>query len=203
MANSKFTKHAISVLKKNPNVEKVSEAKITYTQEFIDKVVEGIKKGEDPVEIFEANGFSVKVLGKTRINGSVSLWKSRYEIVTPPRKRKVVAKPAKETTEQRQRRLLGSAILHCDSLMENPDKIKDFDKAKTDEEKRFVAIRQTYLDRKKNSRFIVKDLIEYYGLNYDKYFTFLRKINEPDEPEYVNILKKGYRKQNNDKASEN
>ena len=72
--------------------------------------------------------------------------------------------------------------------METPEKIKDFDKATTDEEKRFLAIRQTYEDRKKNNKFILKDLIEYYGYNYDKYFTYLRKLVVPEKTDYVNIL---------------
>ncbi len=189
MQNKKFTKHAIAVLKKNPNVEKVSESKISYKQEFIDKAMEGLKNGLTPVEIFEQNGFSVRVLGKSRITGAIGLWKSRYEVVAGSRPKKTEPKPAKETTEQRHKRLLGSAILHCDSLMDNPEKIKDFDKATSDDEKRFLAIRQTYEDRKKNNKFILKDLIEYYGFNYDKYFTYFRKLNAPEET-YVNILKR-------------
>lgn len=189
MQNKKFSKHAIAVLKKNPNVEKVSTSKISYKQEFIDKVIEGLKKGLDPYEIFEQNGFSVRVLGKSRIIGAVGLWKSRYDLVLEPRTKKAKVKPAKETTEQRHKRLLGSAILHCDSLMENPEKIKDFDKAVTDDEKRYLAIRQTYEDRKKNNKFILKDLVEYYGYNYDKYFSYLRKVNAPEET-FVNILKR-------------
>lgn len=190
MANAKFSKHAISVLKKNPHVEKVSDAKITYKQEFIDLVMERVKQGDNPVEIFEDNGFSVRVLGKTRILGSVGLWKSRYGVVSGPRKPKVVEKPAKETAEQRRKRMLGGAILHCDNLMNNTSLIADFDKATTDEEKRFAAIRQTYNDRKNSNKFVVKNLVEYYGLNYDKYFIFLRKASATDEPQRVSLLKR-------------
>lgn len=190
MANAKFSKHAISTLKKNPYVEKVSDAKITYKQEFIDLVLERVKQGDNPIEVFEENGFSVRVLGKTRILGSVGLWKSRYDVVAGPRKPKPVTKPAKETAEQRRKRMLGSAILYCDNLMNTPEAIEDYDKATNDEEKRFVAIRQTYNDRKNTNKFVVKNLVEYYGLNYDKYFIFLRKVSASKEPEHVSLLKR-------------
>lgn len=190
MANTKFTKNAISVLKKNPYVEKVTPGKITFTQEFIELVLEDVKLGEPPIDIFKKYGFSERVLGKTRILGAVGLWKSRYEVVSGPRKPKVSNKPVKETAEQRRKRMLGAAILHCDSLMETPDKIADFDKGTTDVERRYLAIRQTYLDRVKTNKFVVKDLVEYYGLSYDHYFGFLHKMEKAKQPVQENLLKR-------------
>ena len=73
MANKKFTKHAQRVLNHNPNVVKCTEGKIVFTDEFVQKVVEALKAGEDPYQVFEDNGISVRVLGKSRVSGETSL----------------------------------------------------------------------------------------------------------------------------------
>lgn len=105
MATKKFTKHAQRVLNHNPNVVKCTESKISFTEEFALKVVDALKAGEDPYKVFEDNGMSLRILGKSRVNGIIGLWKSKYELEDLPRRR-VVKEPAahvetaKEKTEE-------------------------------------------------------------------------------------------------------
>ena len=109
MANKKFTKHAQRVLNHNPNVVKCTEGKIIFTEEFIQKVVEALKAGNDPYQVFEDNGISVRVLGKSRVSGAIGLWKSRYELENLPR-RKPAAKEKKPVETAAERRAKKEAM---------------------------------------------------------------------------------------------
>ena len=73
MSSKTFTKHAQRVLNKNPNVVKCSTAKIIFTEDFALKVCEALKAGEDPYKIFTDNGISIRVLGKSRVNGIIGV----------------------------------------------------------------------------------------------------------------------------------
>ena len=116
MANKKFTKHAQRVLNHNPNVVKCTEGKIIFTEEFIQKVVEALKAGNDPYQVFEDNGISVRVLGKSRVSGAIGLWKSRYELENLPRRKPAVKeKKPVETAAERRAKNLANAISYCDS----------------------------------------------------------------------------------------
>ena len=57
MNNSLFTKSQIKQLKKNTNVEAVSELSITYTYEFQIMFIEEYINGRLPMEIFQSSGF--------------------------------------------------------------------------------------------------------------------------------------------------
>ena len=87
MSSKTFTKHAQRVLNKNPNVVKCSTAKIIFTEDFALKVCEALKAGEDPYKIFTDNGISIRVLGKSRVNGIIGLWKSKYNLENLPRRK--------------------------------------------------------------------------------------------------------------------
>ena len=110
MSSKPFTKHAQRILNKNPNVEKCTTAKVIFKEEFALKVCDALKKGEDPFQVFTDNGLSVRVLGKSRINGVIGLWKSKYSLEDLPR-RKVVrkSKAPVETAKERKERILTSA----------------------------------------------------------------------------------------------
>ena len=111
MANKQFTVHAQKQLNKNPNVVKCSPSKIVFTEEFALKVVEALKQGRNPAEVFEENGLSVRVLGKSRVNGIVSMYKSKYELENLPR-RQVQRKEKKhiETSQERREKNLKEGL---------------------------------------------------------------------------------------------
>jgi putative transposase len=78
MSKNTFTPAEIKKLKKNPNVAKVSELAITYTDEFKRTLIEEYLNGKSPRMIFEAAGFDVDVIGIKRIECAASRWKAAY-----------------------------------------------------------------------------------------------------------------------------
>ena len=100
MSSKPFTKHAQRVLNKNPNVVKCTVAKIVFKEEFALKVCDALKNGEDPYKVFTDNGLSLRVLGKSRVNGVIGLWKSKYNLENLPRRKPPVKpKPHVETAK--------------------------------------------------------------------------------------------------------
>ncbi|MFA6830155.1 MAG: HTH domain-containing protein [Bacilli bacterium] len=186
MATKKFTDHAIMVLNKNPNVVRCTPSKITFTEDFAMKVMDAVKAGDDPVEVFTSNGLSIRILGKTRIYGNIGLWKSRYEIEDAPR-RKAVAKPKPEieTAVQRRERVLAKAIEDCDALIADTSKISDLPADADKDIIHFAAIKQVYSTS--DTKVIVKDLCLHYNYSYTQYYAYF-KNSSPAEEEYVNIL---------------
>lgn len=189
MATKKFTKHAQRVLNHNPNVVKCTEAKIIFTDAFAQKVCEALKAGEDPYKVFTDNGFSIRILGKSRINGAIGLWKSKYGLENLPR-RKPEPKPKKEveTAAERRAKNLDAAIEECDKLIADPASIPAPEGA-DDDTVHFAAIKKVY-DTKKGV--IVKDLCAHYGYPYSKYYGYLQSLKPKDE--YVNLLNPHHKK---------
>ncbi|MFA6860907.1 MAG: HTH domain-containing protein [Bacilli bacterium] len=184
MANKQFTKHAQRELNHNPNVVKCTPSKITFTEEFANKVCDALKKGEDPYKVFTDNGFSIRILGKPRIMGAIGLWRSRYGLEDLPR-RKPEPKPKKqvETAKERRERNLKEAIAAVDAYIADLTSMAlpanvDNDTA------HFAAIKKVY-DSKKNV--IVKDVCAHYGYQYPKYYAYLQSL-KPQQEEFVNIL---------------
>lgn len=183
MAVKKFTKHAQRVLNHNPNVVHCSEAKIVFTEEFAVKVCDALKNGDDPYKVFTDAGFSIRVLGKSRINGTIGLWKSKYELTDlPRRKAPVKEKKHVETAQERKQRNFEAAIKVCDEYISNPSSLELENGASLDTI-RFAAIKKVY-DSK--MPVIVKDLCEHYGYPYSQYYAYLRSLKPKEE--FVNIL---------------
>lgn len=190
MATKKFTKNAQRVLNHNPNVVCCTEGKISFTEEFALKVCDAMKKGEDPYQVFTDNGISIRILGVSRINGILGLWKSKYNLENLPR-RHTVKKEVKvvETAQQRRQKNLGNAILEVEALLKDPIALglkEDVDS----ETLHFTAIKKVYEESK--AKVIIKDVIGYYGYSYTKYYAFLQSLKPKDE--FVNILNPHQRK---------
>jgi putative transposase len=79
MSKNTFTPGEIKKLKKNPNVAKVSELAITYTDDFKRFFIEEYLNGKSPRMIFEASGFDIDVIGIKRIESSSSRWNAAYK----------------------------------------------------------------------------------------------------------------------------
>lgn len=78
MSKITFSQKDIEKLKENPNVFKVSERSITYTDEFKHFFIEEYLKGKLPREIFENAGFDLAMIGKKRYEQSAFRWISSY-----------------------------------------------------------------------------------------------------------------------------
>ena len=73
-----FNDKKIKVLAKNPNVLRVSDKAITYSEEFKNKFIVENSKGILPRKIFEDNGFDIEIIGLKRIEQSAARWKKKY-----------------------------------------------------------------------------------------------------------------------------
>ena len=73
-----FNDKQIKVLAKNPNVLRVSDKAITYSEEFKNKFIVENSKGILPRKIFEDNGFDIEIIGLKRIEQSASRWRKKY-----------------------------------------------------------------------------------------------------------------------------
>ncbi|MGN7176612.1 HTH domain-containing protein, partial [Cytobacillus sp. SAFR-174] len=56
MSKITFSANEIKTLQKNPNVQRVSESSITYTDEFKSRFIDEYQTGKLPRQIFEENG---------------------------------------------------------------------------------------------------------------------------------------------------
>ena len=73
-----FNDKKIKILAKNPNVLRVSDKAITYSEEFKNKFIVENSKGILPRKIFEENGFDIEIIGLKRIEQSAARWKKKY-----------------------------------------------------------------------------------------------------------------------------
>lgn len=79
MSKITFSSKEIKVLQKNPNIQRVSERSITYTDSFKSRFMDEYLAGKLPRQIFEENGFDVDILGIKRIEQSAYRWKKSYD----------------------------------------------------------------------------------------------------------------------------
>ncbi|MGN8842488.1 IS3 family transposase [Niallia sp. HCP3S3_B10] len=78
MSKITFTAKEIKTLQKNPNVQRISERSITYTDSFKNKFMDEYLAGKLPRQIFGENGFDIEVIGLKRIEQSAHRWKKAY-----------------------------------------------------------------------------------------------------------------------------
>lgn len=79
MSKITFTSREIKLLQKNPNVQRVSERSITYTDAFKNRFIDEYMTGKLPRQIFMEGGFDVDLIGMKRIEQSAYRWKKAYE----------------------------------------------------------------------------------------------------------------------------
>lgn len=79
MSKITFSEKDMKVLQKNPNVKRVSELAITYSDIFKKIFIEEYLSGKLPRQIFEENGFDIDVLGIKRVKKSSERWRKSYE----------------------------------------------------------------------------------------------------------------------------
>ena len=191
MPFKKFTKHAQRTLNRNPNVVHCSEARITFTEEFAQKVCDALKAGDDPYKVFTDNSLSVRILGKSRINGTIGLWKSKYDLTDlPRRKAPVKEKKPVVTAAERRAKNLEEAIKICDGLIANPSEIP-LDGSADNDTIHFAAIKKVF-DSK--IPVVLKDLCAHYGYPYNQYYTYVCSLKPKEE--FYNILNSHNKKKN-------
>ena len=76
MSKNVFTQQQLNDLKNNPNVESVTEKRITYTVEFKKLFVDEYRRGKGPRQIFKDAGFDVDALGYKRIERASDRWRT-------------------------------------------------------------------------------------------------------------------------------
>lgn len=79
MNKKTFSPKDIKTLQKKPNVKRVSELSITYSDDFKSKFINEYLAGKFPREIFKKNGFDIDMIGLKQIEQSAYRWKKTYE----------------------------------------------------------------------------------------------------------------------------
>ncbi|WP_031263471.1 IS3 family transposase [Sporolactobacillus laevolacticus] len=79
MSKLTFSTKEIKALQKNPNVQRVSDRAITYTDSFKSRFMDEYLAGKLPRQIFTENGFDLEVIGIKRMEQSAYRWKKAYE----------------------------------------------------------------------------------------------------------------------------
>lgn len=79
MSKKTFSAKEIKALQKNPNVQRVSEKSITYTDTFKSRFMDEYLSGKTPRQIFMENGFDEESIGIKRIEQSACRWKKAYK----------------------------------------------------------------------------------------------------------------------------
>lgn len=79
MSKITFSTKEIKALQKNPNVQRVSDRAITYTDSFKSRFMDEYLAGKLPRQIFTENDFDLEVIGIKRMEQSAYRWKKAYE----------------------------------------------------------------------------------------------------------------------------
>lgn len=77
--NKKFSKKEIELLKKNDNIQNVTENIITYSEDFRMKFILEHLTGTLPRVIFKKHGFDVEIIGIKRVERAASRWRKLYK----------------------------------------------------------------------------------------------------------------------------
>lgn len=72
-----FTDEQVIKLRANPNVRKVSNKGITYTESFKNHFLSEHMTGKIPRQIFEESGFEYDILGESRIHSCDTRWRAQ------------------------------------------------------------------------------------------------------------------------------
>ena len=78
MDKGKLTQEERGLLRRNPNVKRVYEKRIIYTNDFKLHFIEEYTHGKKPQCIFEEAGFDPAVLGNKRIERASARWRKAY-----------------------------------------------------------------------------------------------------------------------------
>lgn len=78
MSNKIFTEKQLEILSQNQYVKNVSSKGITYTDEFKRIFIAENEKGKLPRKIFEDHGFSIDILGMSRVKAAGKRWRAGY-----------------------------------------------------------------------------------------------------------------------------
>lgn len=79
MTKEYFSEKEVIELLIKPNVKSVSTKAITYTDEFRRLFISESEKGKISREIFEENGFDIKVIGTNRVKKTAYRWRTAYK----------------------------------------------------------------------------------------------------------------------------
>lgn len=79
MSKKRFTEKEIEILRKNPNVESVSEKYIFYRAEFKEECISNVGHGTKTLrKTFTDAGFDIDMIGWDRIHAAYKNWRSAY-----------------------------------------------------------------------------------------------------------------------------
>jgi transposase-like protein len=152
MGTNKFTPDEQRALANNPNVAKVSETTITYTEEFKEQFALKYVAGKPPSVILREHGFDPAVLGVRRKNSLVARTKEysqRPEGFSDARKESKGRPRIKEQTDEEKIQRLEHQVRYLKQENEFLKKIRFLDKQAEWECKRKQSLKKSTESSKK------------------------------------------------------
>ncbi|RCW52006.1 HTH domain-containing protein [Paenibacillus prosopidis] len=80
MSKKHFNEADREHLSRNKHVLRISDKAITYSDEFKQLFIDQYITGRSPREIFEANGFDVRVIGMKRVNSALTVGRKPIDV---------------------------------------------------------------------------------------------------------------------------
>lgn len=90
-----FTEKQREILRKNPNVEDVTDCTIKFSKEFKDKAMELNAQGFTPNQIFREAGIDLNIIGRNLAGNCLGNWKHSKKVKTKNSSKYLAAKTKK------------------------------------------------------------------------------------------------------------
>lgn len=97
----KFTKGQIKKLSENKNVARCGLSSVQYAKSFKEKALKQYNEGLSAIEIFEAAGFDMDIIGKRAPNRLMNQWNASRQ----PKHKEIEAEEGKEKRAGRKREI--------------------------------------------------------------------------------------------------
>ena len=78
MSKITFSTDDIKILSQNPNILRISDRAITYSDKFKRHFIEEYLTGKLPRVIFQESGFDIDIIGQKRVEQSAFRWMKSY-----------------------------------------------------------------------------------------------------------------------------
>lgn len=196
-----FTEEEIEILKRNPNVKKVTSKSITYTLEFKLDFMHEYNGGKLPRQIFIEHGFDIDLIGMKRVDQSACRWKRDYNaggVVALDDSRKNNRgryKQEKQTQEDIIEEMKAKiALIEAENeMLKKLDASERRNGTELRKSKKFELI--NYVIDKHNLRNMVVYLCKIFGVSKSGYYSYFnqksinnrKRANLKDHERYLNI----------------
>jgi transposase InsO family protein len=182
MSKITFTKEDIIKLKRNKNVEKVTENLIFFTYDFKVLFIEEDLSGKFPKEIFAENGIDINIVGYKRIEKAAERWRKSYKrdgILGLQRKKPSIGRPI--STKLTKQEIITKQEAKIKLLEAQVELLK-----KLDEKERLVILKKNKLRSSDIFQLISEIIIEFQLKNLVGYLCEIAGVSRSGYYNYLN-----------------